>query len=648
MTIRSLDDVRTTEARSLADQPLPASTYELLRNSAKAFGGKPALSFFLEGKQYERARSYSYRELFEQVTRCANLFGRLGVGRGDVVAYLLPNLPETHFVLWGGEAAGIAFAVNPLLEPAQVAELLDAAQAKVLVTIAPLPVPGADLWDKLLPFLPRVRSLRHILRVDLAEHLDFKRKLALKALRLREKPPRAVGAAEVHDFHTELARESGSRLNSERRIRGDEIASYFCTGGTTGSPKIATRTHRNEIADTWATGSVVDDGVGLGKVVYCGLPLFHVNATLVTGLLPFLKGAHVVLGSPQGYRGEGVIENFWKIVQHYRVNFFSGVPTLYAGLLQVPLGKADVSSLEFGLCGAAPMPLEVFRRFEQTTGIRILEGYGLTEGTCVSSVNPPEGERRIGSIGLRIPHQDMKVLILDDSGRYQREAEVDEPGAIAIAGPNVFAGYLDPAQNAQLWIDCGDERRWLNTGDLGRQDADGYFWLTGRKKELIIRGGHNIDPASIEEPLHRHPQVALAAAVGRPDAHAGELPVAYVQLKPGASVDEQALLAYTEREIGERAARPKAIHIIDPMPLTPVGKIYKPALKLREVESLVREELAGVAGLQVQSLQVRQDGRRGIVAEVRARAPAATAEALRASLGRYAFAVDLNMETGAA
>jgi fatty-acyl-CoA synthase len=335
-------------------------------------------------------------------------------------------------------------------------------------------------------------------------------------------------------------------------------------------------------------------------------------------------------------------------VQHYRVNFFSGVPTLYAGLLQVPLGKADVSSLEFGLCGAAPMPLEVFRRFEQTTGIRILEGYGLTEGTCVSSVNPPEGERRIGSIGLRIPHQDMKVLILDDSGRYQREAEVDEPGAIAIAGPNVFAGYLDPAQNAQLWIDCGDERRWLNTGDLGRQDADGYFWLTGRKKELIIRGGHNIDPASIEEPLHRHPQVALAAAVGRPDAHAGELPVAYVQLKPGASVDEQALLAYTEREIGERAARPKAIHIIDPMPLTPVGKIYKPALKLREVESLVREELAGAAGLQVQSLQVRQDGRRGIVAEVHARAPAATAEALRASLGRYAFAVDLNMETGAA
>lgn len=641
MSISSLGDIQAIEARPLSAQAFPASTYEVLRHSAQTFGDEPALSFFLEGRQFDRAQTYSYKELFAQLTRSANLFSRLGIGKGDVVAYLLPNLPETHFVLWGAEAAGIAFAVNPLLESPQIADLLDAAQARVLVTIASLPVPGADIWERLLPVLPRVRSLTHILRVDLAEHLDFKRKLALKALRLREQTPRTVGAAQVMDFHTELARESGRQLNSGRRIGAEDISSYFCTGGTTGSPKIATRTHRNEVADTWLAARVVDEGIGAGKVVYCGLPLFHVNACLVTGLLPFSRGAHVVLGSPQGYRGAGVIENFWKIVEHYGVNFFSGVPTLFAGLLQVPVGKADVSSLEFGLCGAAPMPLEVFRRFEQTTGIRILEGYGLTEGTCVSTVNPPEGERRIGSIGLRLPYQGMKAVLLDDDGVFQRDAAVDEPGHIVIAGPNVFPGYLDPDQNRDIWVDCGDGKKWLNTGDLGRQDAQGYFWLTGRRKELIIRGGHNIDPAVIEEPLHAHPDVALAAAIGRPDAYAGELPVAYVQLKPGGKADEQALLRYAEEAIGERAARPKRIHVIEQMPLTPVGKIYKPALKMREAEDVVRSELALIDGLSIAGLQVLQESR-GLVVEARVQAPEQACAAARAALGRYSFHVDLD------
>ena len=227
------------------------------------------------------------------------------------------------------------------------------------------------------------------------------------------------------------------------------------------------------------------------------------------------------------FRSEGVVANFWKIVEHWRINFFSGVPTLYTGLLQVPVGSADVSSLRYGLCGAAPLPVEVFRAFEAATGIRLLEGYGLTEGACVSSVNPPAGERRVGSIGIRLPHQEMKTVRLDAAGRHLGDCAAGEVGVIAISGPNVFEGYLAAEQNAGLWIDCGDGRRWLNTGDLGRFDEDGYFWLTGRQKELIIRGGHNIDPAAIEDPLHAHPDVMLVAALGRPDVYAGELPVAY-------------------------------------------------------------------------------------------------------------------------
>ncbi len=238
--------------------------------------------------------------------------------------------------------------------------------------------------------------------------------------------------------------------------------------------------------------------------------------------------------------------DFWEIVSRYRVSMFSGVPTLYAALMQTPVGDSDISSLRFAICGAAPMPAALIRAFEAKTGVKILEGYGLTEGACVSSVNPAAGERRAGSIGLPIPYQRMEAVVLDGEGRFQRMADVDEVGHIAISGPNVFKGYLDPRHNAGVWIDI-DGERWLNTGDLGRRDANGYFWLTGRKKELIIRGGHNIDPRTIEEALASHPGVAMAAAIGSPDAYAGEMPVAYVQPKPGATVTEQELLEHAAR-----------------------------------------------------------------------------------------------------
>ena len=192
----------------------------------------------------------------------------------------------------------------------------------------------------------------------------------------------------------------------------------------------------------------------------------------------------MILGPPSGYRGEGVINNFWHIIDYYKINFFSGVPTVYSALLDVPVEGADISTLEFALCGDAPVPVEVFRQFEARTKIQILEGYGLTEGVCISSINPPAGEKRVGSIGIRLPYQEMKVVELDPEGKYKRFCDQDEIGLIVLRGPNVFAGYRDEAHNRSAWIDSRDDNgRWLNTGDLGRQDAEGYFWLTGRVKE---------------------------------------------------------------------------------------------------------------------------------------------------------------------
>jgi fatty-acyl-CoA synthase len=411
----------------------------------------------------------------------------------------------------------------------------------------------------------------------------------------------------------------------------DSVCSYFCTGGTTGLPKIAVRTHENEIFDSWSASQLTASRQG-SRTVFCGLPLFHVNGQLVTGLQIWLRGDHVVLATPEGYRGKNVIARFWDIVAHYRVSTFSGVPTIYSALLNVPLGGADISSLEFAVCGAAPMPAKLIEDFEAKTRVKIVEGYGLTEGGCVSAVNPPSGERRAGSIGLRIPYQQMISAILDETGRFVRRARPNEAGSILIRGPNVFRGYLDPRHNTGLWVEI-DGEKWLNTGDLGREDADGYFWLTGRRKELIIRGGHNIDPKMIEEALQAHPAVAMAAAIGSPDAYSGEVPVAYVQTKPGASVTEEELLEFAAAHVPERAAVPKRVRITAALPVTRVGKIFKPDLQKREIEIVIRLE-AEAASASLAGLEVDQDPSAGLIARVRV---ASGRDRLRLALQRYAF-----------
>jgi len=207
-----------------------------------------------------------------------------------------------------------------------------------------------------------------------------------------------------------------------------------------------------------------------------------------------------LLGTPQGYRAPGLIPQFWSICDHHRLTTFSGVPTVYSSLLQHPRTGHRLDSLIFAVCGAAPLPVELFNRFQQETGIKIVEGYGLTEAGCASSLNPPGSENRVGSIGVRMPWQPMRAVMLDAEGLYVRDSEPDETGTIVVTGPNLFKGYLNDAHNKGLWVEIpnaqGQSEQWLNTGDLGRQDSEGYFRLTGRAKELIIRGGHNIGDSS--------------------------------------------------------------------------------------------------------------------------------------------------------
>ncbi|AXO60789.1 acyl-CoA synthetase [Pseudomonas sp. phDV1] len=562
--IRTLQDIEQIESTPLSERDLPSSTFELIRRTAQASPEAAALSFILQGTGEETPLRLNYAELLGKITQTANAFHRLGLRPGKAVSFLLPNLPQTHYTIWGGEAAGIVNAINPLLDAEHIAELIHASDSELLVTLAPFP--GTDLWDKVNALRDQLPELKAILCVDMANLLPEPQRSALKA----QRGPLPEG---VLDFDETIAACPADHLESGRVIAADDIASYFHTGGTTGTPKLAPHSHGNEVAMAYSMNLVTRFGVG--DVTLCGLPLFHVNGVIVTGLTAFIGGAEVLLATPQGYRNTTLIGNFWKVIERHKVSFFSGVPTIYAGLLQIPSEGHDLSSLKYALCGAAPMPVELIRQFEAKTGLTLLEGYGLTEGTCGSCANPPAGERRPGSIGLPMPYCEVRIKVLDEQGRYLRDAEQDEIGNLCIRGATVFRGYLQASKNAGIWVD-GD---WFNTGDLGRVDADGYIWLTGRSKDLIIRGGHNIDPQMIEEALHKHPAVAMAAAVGKPDEKAGELPVVYVQLKPGAQTSEAELLEHAAAHIPERAAVPKDAWIIDAIPLTAVGKTFKPALR---------------------------------------------------------------------
>ncbi|MCW1938131.1 acyl-CoA synthetase [Pseudomonas sp. MDMC_285] len=562
--IRTLQDIQQIESTPLSDRGLPESTFDLIRRTAQASPHAPALSFILQGTAEEAPLRLNYTELLGKITQTANAFHRLGLRPGKAVSFLLPNLPQTHYTIWGGEAAGIVNAINPLLDAEHIAELIHASDSELLVTLAPFP--GTDLWDKVNALRDQLPELKAILCVDMANLLPEPQRSALKA----QRGPLPEG---VLDFDETIAACPADHLESGRVIAADDIASYFHTGGTTGTPKLAPHSHGNEVAMAYSMNLVTRFGVG--DVTLCGLPLFHVNGVIVTGLAAFIGGAEVLLATPQGYRNTTLIGNFWKVIERHKVSFFSGVPTIYAGLLQIPSEGHDLSSLKYALCGAAPMPVELIRQFEAKTGLTLLEGYGLTEGTCGSCANPPAGERRPGSIGLPMPYCEVRIKVLDEQGQYLREAAPNEIGNLCIRGATVFKGYLQASKNAGIWVD-GD---WFNTGDLGRVDTDGYIWLTGRSKDLIIRGGHNIDPQMIEEALHKHPAVAMAAAVGKPDEKAGELPVVYVQLKPGAQASEVELLEHAAAHIPERAAVPKDAWIIDAIPLTAVGKTFKPALR---------------------------------------------------------------------
>ena len=604
MTYATVADRNAIEAESDWDaRDLPKTTYGLLTRTAQTHGGRDALSFQLLSDPTSKKETLSWTTLRDRVTQTANLLRSLGIGETDVVAFVLPNCNEAVLTYLAGQVAGIVNPINPLLDADQIAAILRETKAKVLVTLKAFP--KTDVAQKAAEAVRLAPGITHVIEVDLLRYLGGVKRLIVPFLR----PKYEINhQAKVLDFSAEIARQPKKLAFADSP--GDRVAAFFHTGGTTGMPKVAQHRYRGIIYNAWLGHRLLFTEQ---DILICPLPMFHVFAAVVVMGASLASGAHVVFPTPQGYRGEGVFDNFWKLIERYKVSFVITVPTAMSALMQRPV-NADVSSLRMAFCGSAPLPLELYKRFEAAAGLTICEGYGLTEATCLVSINPPDGVKKVGSIGIPFPYTQIKIV----SGTTQMECGPDEVGEICISSPGVFAGqtYTEVEKNKALFYPfTGESPQFLRTGDLGRVDPDGYLWITGRAKDLIIRGGHNIDPAEIEEALAGHKDVAFAGAIGQPDAHAGEVPCVYVELVKGATVTEAELMAYAHAHVRERAAHPKHLEIMAELPKTAVGKIFKPDLRRMAIKRVYNAALAN-ADVAAEVSDVVEDKKRGLVARV--------------------------------
>ncbi|MEM7423679.1 MAG: acyl-CoA synthetase [Pseudomonadota bacterium] len=616
----TLEDKARMEAVSFAERRPAETVYQALGLTAKTHADRPAVTFQIKSGPKDKAETLTWARLHDQVTRAANLFRTLGVGPEDVVAYMLPNCNEAAIALIGGATAGIVNPINPLLEPEQIGAILRETNAKVLVTLSSMP--KTDVAQKAHQAVALAPSVKTVLEVDLKRYLTPPLAWIVPLIR-----PKLTPAPGVHvmNFNSALDSAAAGVLTFDEEGGAEKISAYFHTGGTTGMPKIAQHRQEGMLYNGVSPNmSIVNET----SVMLCPLPMFHVMAAYPMFMACVVGGGHMVMPTPQGYRGDGVMDNFWQLVERWGVTFMVTVPTAAAALMQRPV-NANVSSLQYAFCGSAPLPVELFKQFEGATGVKILEGYGMTEATCVVSVNPPDGERKIGSVGLPFPYTDVKILHCDEDGAVTRECEPDEIGEICVMNPGVMPGYREAQRNVGLY--AGDER-YLRTGDLGRIDHDGYIWITGRAKDLIIRGGHNIDPAVIEEALAGHPAVAFVGAIGQPDAHSGELPCAYVELMDGAAATGEELSAFCQEHISERAAVPKHVEVMDELPKTAVGKIFKPDLRKRAIARVYSDALE-TAGIEAE-IEVVEDKTHGLVAMIK---PSSDVDdgALSAALGSF-------------
>ncbi|MGY6535569.1 MAG: AMP-binding protein [Pararhodobacter sp.] len=547
-----------------------------------------------------RRRVVTYADLAAGARGVAAALKDLGLGRDDTVALLTPILAEAFEIMLGAPLVARFCPVNPFLAPDQITRILAAAKTRVIV--APGPEIDPETWSK-------------------AERA---------ASQLRVQAVAVGGAPGAPDFETFRKRRS-DHVGAPTGVTREMDAALMHTGGSTGLPKLVRHTQGMHMFHMGATAPALeirdDDALPL-----C-LPLFHIGGSIIFGLIPLGHGARLVLPGASGFRDKDVVNNFWHLAERERISLMACVPTVLAALNEVPIGDADLSALRLCITGGATVPVETCRRFAARSGMRVVEGYGMTEAGSYVTMHPPAAPQRFGTAGAPLPGVTLEIRALDSDAVLPR----GQPGRVIVRAPCVTPGYGDGRVGSIL------EPGVLDSGDLGRIEPDGSLTLMGRAKDIIIRGGHNIDPVVIEETLVGHPSVSLAAAVGRPDAYAGELPMAYVTVEPGTTLDGEVLQQWTRARIPERAATPVEVVILPEMPLTAVGKIFKPALRADAAERTLRPLLAKIAGSAgAPDVQARLDDV-GVVVTVTPMpgTPEPTLTALRETLGTLPLRIEM-------
>jgi fatty-acyl-CoA synthase len=586
------------------DKLLPAGTIlECIEAAARLAPDKPAIKHLLSADLAQAPRIITYRDLVTKLRAAASLFQEASQGQRPAVAVILPMLPEAHIAGWGASSVGVCCQINPFLEMKHIISIMNAAKATVLVTTTNAYGPGA--WDKVGEVMAAVPTLKRVFIVGGTDpEKDFDRAIEAQVAKGSHFTP-------VTDPEAE--------------------ATYLPTGGTTAAPKLVRMTHRGQLVNAWLNGAL--GGSAPDGVVGHAMPNFHVGGYVVLGLRALIFSQTLLTLTTDGFRNPKVITRFWDIARHHGMTAVLATPATASAILAVQGSSSDGHAIKTFHCGASTIPVALANAFHARFGVWLRELWGMTEVHGVVSGHPNGITPVVGSVGIQMPHQPVRTFIVDDKNRFVRECAAGERGVLAISGPGVTRGYVNPDLNAGFHIqgvpptakpsagfwrrlfgtdgDAAPAAKWGNTGDLGMIDKDGYIWIFGRAKDVIIRGGHNIDANLIEEVLVRHPAVLLAAAIGKPDNAKGELPIAYVQLKPGATATVDELMELCRKDVQERAAIPVAITIVDQMPMTAVGKISKPVLRRAITKDVATEVATAVlAGARTLDVDVDESGAR--------------------------------------
>lgn len=539
------------------DYPPDLLVHRFLEKTAEKFPDRPATIFPAAVGKKLLAGMLTFRDLEDAANRFANALASLGVKKGDRVAIHLPNTPQFVISYFGALKAGaIVTAFNPLYTAPEVERQLNDCGAETMVTMT-----------KFYPIVKQVQAKTKVKRVivtNIKEYFHPVVKTLFTLAREKKDGHRVAVDPKDYGFGALLSRASATRPNVP--LRPEDIALLQYTGGTTGIPKGAVLTHRNLGSNLVQSAAWRPDSRPGQESSICVLPFFHLYGMQVgMNNMIYLGGAMILFPRFE-------IDLVLMAIDHYKPTLFPGVPTLYIAINNYKdIAKHDLKSIRACLSGAAPLPLEVETQFEKSISGKVVEGYGLTESGPVATSNPIAGLRKSGSIGIPFPDTELKVV---DPENPAHDLAIGEVGEIAIKGPQVFQGYWNRPEETTRALHNG----WLITGDIGKQDTDGYFYIVERKKDMIISGGFKIFPRDVEEVLFEHPKIQEAAVVGIFDPYLGEVPKAFVVLKGGETASEKELLDFCASRLAKYKL-PHAIEFRASLPKTIIGKVLRRTLQ---------------------------------------------------------------------